>query len=412
MAEYTNYNVTTGSSANGLAVGAGGLGAEVLVPCSWVNKKASSVEGVATGGYVDVLGAELLLSVPHARYTDWGVDDHGNKILVGGACVQNSFGLAGLEGVSGVLPTGILGTGSLGTGRGAWGASGSWGVLSAEYLVDMVPRRASKVKFVAGLGMVRDLVDRGVAGTGATYEVGTASGGSVGGATGASYCVLISNPAVLGAVASAVEVQKQADQVLMTAAKAASDAAIAAVRAASDAAIAAVRASTAAVSDSAAAAVVKVAEGQVKLSSYAGVTNGLGGSVKAARKALVTGDCGIDPVTGNVKRELLSTLAYSVSLAEAARDAALGGAGAGSFEATLGLVGNSHVAGILYSGGSGVPRVVRLYDQDSGELVGSVFSDTNGGFRFDGVAPGDYFVTSSDLGVKNPTFAVKGVEAK
>jgi hypothetical protein len=41
--------------------------------------------------------------------------------------------------------------------------------------------------------------------------------------------------------------------------------------------------------------------------------------------------------------------------------------------------------------------VVRLYDQDSGEMVDTTISDPNGYFEFTGVVSGDYYMTAHDF---------------
>jgi hypothetical protein len=363
MTDHTIYSVTTGSAINGVD-GVGAKGAEVLAPVSYGVVKPLLIDGLA-GGYVDVLNQVLLKTVKPVKCLDTReVPDPENSGAV----------LSVFEGSAWVVNGNVL------SQAGAQGVSGPLGVMSAEYLVEAGAKRYNG-------SLVVDLVDRGIAGTGATYEVGTASGSNVGGASGVSYCILIANPAVLGAVASAVEGQKQVDAALMSAARAASDAAIAAVRASS------------------AIAMAKMAESQALLTSY----NGVVGSVEAARKTMVTGDCGIDPATGKLRGDLLSAYAYAVDLGDKARDKALVG-----FEGPtgMGFEGNYHVSGTLYSAGEGVPRVVRLYDLDSGELVGSTFSGTLGGFRFNGIAPGEYFVASHDLGLRDPTFAIRGITAR
>jgi hypothetical protein len=114
---------------------------------------------------------------------------------------------------------------------------------------------------------------------------------------------------------------------------------------------------------------------------------------RAARRALTDA---YQPGSG-VSAEMLNGLVFAyhgaINAERAARDVALGG-----METALSFsTGDKVIPGRLYSGTTGVSRVVRLYDQDSGEMVDTTISDDTGHFAFTNIVPGDYYMTAHDF---------------
>jgi hypothetical protein len=56
----------------------------------------------------------------------------------------------------------------------------------------------------------------------------------------------------------------------------------------------------------------------------------------------------------------------------------------------------------VYVGELPVQRIVHIYHQVTGELLGSAISDASGAVSFSGLAPGTYYVTAVDFGTMDP----------
>lgn len=75
----------------------------------------------------------------------------------------------------------------------------------------------------------------------------------------------------------------------------------------------------------------------------------------------------------------------------------------------LGVTGSVVIPGAVLKSQVPVNRVVRVYDLDSGELVGSAFSDGSGQFSISGIANGDYFITAHDFGTQQNMSIIQNV---
>lgn len=94
----------------------------------------------------------------------------------------------------------------------------------------------------------------------------------------------------------------------------------------------------------------------------------------------------------------------AVSAAGAARAEVLA-----PLQSALGLSGNVTKPGKVFKSAVAAERVVRIYDQISGELVASTMSNTDGTFSFPGVAHGDYYLTAHDIGTINNTAIIQNI---
>jgi hypothetical protein len=100
-----------------------------------------------------------------------------------------------------------------------------------------------------------------------------------------------------------------------------------------------------------------------------------------------------------------STTAYAASLEalEAERDTILAG-----LKTVVAPAGSTTVPGVLTRFGAfSAPRLVRLYERTSGELVATQFSASSDGvFSFPGVSSGQYFVTAHDFGTGSTSSSI------
>lgn len=115
---------------------------------------------------------------------------------------------------------------------------------------------------------------------------------------------------------------------------------------------------------------------------------------KAARKAIST------PVgTGQD-----TTYATAVNTMITKRASLLAG-----LNAELSVAGTNPVPGVLLKAQAPINRVIHVYDMDSGELVGSAFSDGTGHFSIPGIANGDYYITAHDFGAVQNTSIIQNI---